>query len=348
MRNEFQHKTLVESHRVEGRIGPIFGDSRGTPLFQQWKRPAGSSFLPSITTHSRIVARDYAKYARLDRGFYFVSSNLPAHAGFEIPLFGEGFFDIHFCLTGRLQLSGRWGEVSFEGPRLLFWYHPPGHTDVIEHVVGSEKGYSGVSLYCDQEWLEEQTLHSDPTISSIWNEYTQASQTKPQYRVLSLPSESNFIIQSIQSMNHTDSLSFIQLKGRAYELFSLAFAAHLSAQTNDIPFKFKTTELEKVAQIFDLINLTYTSPLSIGDMSRSVGLNSTRLMQCFKLHYGETIRGMITRLRMEKARQLLLTTDLKVSAIALEVGYAHHSTFTAAFVKYFGTSPKDTLPPKPV
>lgn len=47
----------------------------------------------------------------------------------------------------------------------------------------------------------------------------------------------------------------------------------------------------------------------------------------------------IARLRMAKAKELLLTTDLHVSKIALQVGYASSGTFIRGFKKLEGVTP---------
>lgn len=78
---------------------------------------------------------------------------------------------------------------------------------------------------------------------------------------------------------------------------------------------------------------------TIEEISKSIGMNSQKLKQGFKKHYGTTIFGYITRLRMEKAKSLLLDSDLEVKKIASDVSYRHVSNFSYAFKKYFGHSP---------
>ena len=56
--------------------------------------------------------------------------------------------------------------------------------------------------------------------------------------------------------------------------------------------------------------------------------------------YGETAADYVRRQRIPHAHALLDNSDVPVQRIALQVGYQHHSTFTATFVKHFGRSPK--------
>jgi len=48
----------------------------------------------------------------------------------------------------------------------------------------------------------------------------------------------------------------------------------------------------------------------------------------------------LTQMRLEKAKQLLLTTHENISQIAYAVGYKTHGTFSTAFKNYAGTPPK--------
>jgi len=42
---------------------------------------------------------------------------------------------------------------------------------------------------------------------------------------------------------------------------------------------------------------------------------------------------------MEKAKEMLLSQDYKISSIAFQFGYKHATHFNAAFKKYFAYSP---------
>ena len=114
---------------IDGRIAPIFERKPTDEKGQIAAQTGISSRLESIAAERRIVVQDYSRYAKMGDGFYFAASKLPENAGYETLAFGEGFFEMHFCLFGTLRLDGAWGSISLEGPRLLFWYHPAGHDD---------------------------------------------------------------------------------------------------------------------------------------------------------------------------------------------------------------------------
>jgi two-component system response regulator YesN len=66
-----------------------------------------------------------------------------------------------------------------------------------------------------------------------------------------------------------------------------------------------------------------------------------RLHDAFSLTFLQTIREFHTDLRMEKAKDLLETTDLSIKAIAISVGYKGNNNFSAAFKQHFRVTPSE-------
>jgi AraC family transcriptional regulator len=61
----------------------------------------------------------------------------------------------------------------------------------------------------------------------------------------------------------------------------------------------------------------------------------------FKQSVGVPPRIYLTRLRVEKACELLEQTDLPITAIALEVGYSSNQVLARVFLKHMRLSPSD-------
>ena len=76
------------------------------------------------------------------------------------------------------------------------------------------------------------------------------------------------------------------------------------------------------------------------ELARRAGMNYSKLCSGFHQLFGETTAEFVRRQRLEFAHELLRTTDLQVQQIAQRAGYAHHGSFTAAFTRLFGYSPK--------
>ena len=74
-------------------------------------------------------------------------------------------------------------------------------------------------------------------------------------------------------------------------------------------------------------------------LSDSVGLSPPYLSQLFKADKGLGISSYITKLRVERAREMLRETDLPIEDIALQLGYARANYFAMVFKKETGDTP---------
>jgi hypothetical protein len=59
----------------------------------------------------------------------------------------------------------------------------------------------------------------------------------------------------------------------------------------------------------------------------------------FQKLFGVSPRGLLVRLRMERAKELLRTTNISIKQIAQELGYSKQHEFTRAFHRFSGMSP---------
>lgn len=95
-----------------------------------------------------------------------------------------------------------------------------------------------------------------------------------------------------------------------------------------------------VEKAMRIIRVKFQDPMfSLSALSDLVGCSNTYLSTQFKARYGINVSKFIQNLRMEKAKQLLLTTDLRVKDIALAVGFSSDIAFLRAFRKSEHTTP---------
>ncbi|SER35497.1 AraC-type DNA-binding protein [Gracilibacillus ureilyticus] len=80
-------------------------------------------------------------------------------------------------------------------------------------------------------------------------------------------------------------------------------------------------------------------PIGIPEIAESVGISVSLASQWFKEEIDDTIYGYFTRLRMERAEQLLIDTDKKIADIAVEIGYQHENSFIRKFREYHDMTP---------
>ena len=95
------------------------------------------------------------------------------------------------------------------------------------------------------------------------------------------------------------------------------------------------------------IHKHYGESLSLNTLAEKVHLSPRYLSSLFVEEEGIGINRYIKKVRMQKARELLLGTNMKVSEICVKVGYSNLSYFCKSFQDDFGVTPDKfrILPP---
>lgn len=98
------------------------------------------------------------------------------------------------------------------------------------------------------------------------------------------------------------------------------------------------TDHGAIQQVMEFLQKEYASEVSLDDLAERVCLSKGYLSNLFKNEVGVSVMQYITMLRMQKARQLLLTTNMKLGDIGEVVGYHNHSYFCLTFKKFYGVT----------
>ncbi|MCK0147876.1 AraC family transcriptional regulator [Arenibacter sp. F26102] len=107
--------------------------------------------------------------------------------------------------------------------------------------------------------------------------------------------------------------------------------------------KLSILDYEAIEKVDSYIIRNLKEKLTIKELSEIAGFNTTKLKSCFKKMHQTTIFKYITRLRMEKAKKLILTDNLSIAQASYEVGYSNPQHFTVAFKKTMGYLPSALL-----
>lgn len=96
----------------------------------------------------------------------------------------------------------------------------------------------------------------------------------------------------------------------------------------------------EILEVKDYIARHYSGNLSVELLASIVYLTPDYLSRLFKKSTKVSLSQYIRQVRMEKASELLLTTNRKVIDIGTEVGYPNYSYFCQSFREYYGKSPE--------
>jgi len=83
------------------------------------------------------------------------------------------------------------------------------------------------------------------------------------------------------------------------------------------------------------------SELSLNDIAIQINLSSSHFSSVFAQETGQTFKDYLTTIRIQKAKELLLTTTLRSGDISYEVGYNDPHYFSFVFKKNTGFSPSE-------
>ena len=91
----------------------------------------------------------------------------------------------------------------------------------------------------------------------------------------------------------------------------------------------------------DYIEGNYMCNISTEDIARAGGVHVGHLHRIFQSETGMTIGEYLTHLRIEKAKSLLMHTDISNASIATRTGFSSQQYFCRLFKKKTGMSPQD-------
>jgi AraC-like DNA-binding protein len=80
---------------------------------------------------------------------------------------------------------------------------------------------------------------------------------------------------------------------------------------------------------------------SVAELAKEAGVSLKRLKTVFPAHTGLPVFGYLQEARLNEAQHLLEANEMKVTDVALTVGYSSSSHFSALFKRRFGLSPKE-------
>ena len=96
---------------------------------------------------------------------------------------------------------------------------------------------------------------------------------------------------------------------------------------------------ERMNRIDRYLECNFCNKVSLEDVSKYVGMSRTYFSIFFKTHYKEGFSDYLTRLRVEKASNMLSQTETPIPAIAAQCGFKTVQYFTRAFKKVMGLTP---------
>jgi AraC-like DNA-binding protein len=119
------------------------------------------------------------------------------------------------------------------------------------------------------------------------------------------------------------------------------FAQHLAMLSNQVFIRQENAETPVIRRAKEYIREHQAERLSLGQVARAVNMSTFYFCKMFKKAAGINFTDYLSRVRIEKSKNLLLNPNLRVSEIAFEVGFQSLTHFNRVFKKILGQSPTD-------
>lgn len=123
------------------------------------------------------------------------------------------------------------------------------------------------------------------------------------------------------------------------ELFDYAIEyIKIVASSVKLPVEKRSDVLHN--EIVEYVNKNYAdSELSLEKVSDRFNLNVAYTSTVFRKKTGDTFLHYVENLRIEKACELILTSEYKIAVVAEKVGYTNDASFRRSFKRVMGVSP---------
>lgn len=105
--------------------------------------------------------------------------------------------------------------------------------------------------------------------------------------------------------------------------------------------EYLENQVEIIKAVHDYLIRNLNHRITIEELSKEFGMNSTTLKTVFKDVYGTSIAAHIKEHRMEEAARLLLKNELNINEVASCVGYESQSKFSAVFKDAYKITPAE-------
>lgn len=150
------------------------------------------------------------------------------------------------------------------------------------------------------------------------------------------------IIYEIQSELVNENMGYYT---KVQYLFSLLMINIIREMTANCRYEMKAAPRilikDRIHVIDNFFDFNYSRKVTIQDLCKLVHLSKSQLNRILKEKYSMSFKQKHMEVQIEHAKNMLLHSDLSISAISEKIGYTSESNFTAFFKHETGMSPKE-------
>lgn len=289
------------------------------------------------------------RYRKIDEGCWLTITNIEFKQNALIKtVYDKNIPSEHYTLTftmyeSQVKLQNKFiDDVPFQNK---FWgFKKPG-TDVGAHFYKKSKCQFYI-FHFHPDWMKKNIPLDKLDKDLPFKKFLDSRKGFISYQDIVPNGEelSHEIEQTFINFNK-DVFSDTLLKSQTLSLVSTFFKNAFADLRKEDYKANDAVDYKKMSQCERLISRDLAMPfLGIEAISKRLNLSPSKLKMDFKAVYGTSILQYNIDKKMQFAMQLLLTTNMQIKHIAIEIGYDSHSKFSAAFKKRFEKLPSELRP----
>ena len=99
----------------------------------------------------------------------------------------------------------------------------------------------------------------------------------------------------------------------------------------------------RIAKVLSLMHLNYAEPVTVEDLAEQANMSLSGFHRAFRQVTTETPLQYLKKLRLSKAKELIISQGLRANDAAMQVGYLSPSQFSREFKRHFNVTPRSML-----
>lgn len=148
------------------------------------------------------------------------------------------------------------------------------------------------------------------------------------------------LFDEINNFEHGSFLMKTFLEGKSYEILTkqlLQYEDDLKNEGHRVLLRI--SEVKKVKEAIGLIDANIAKYKNLKIISKTVGLNQSKLQYGFQYFFNQTIHQYLQEKRLEQSKILLLQSDNSISDVIHLLGITSRSYFSKLFKNKYGLTP---------
>lgn len=140
--------------------------------------------------------------------------------------------------------------------------------------------------------------------------------------------------QVIAKMNHDDIISQLE-----YKASLLSLLAHCLQESHYDPTSYHHENNDIFSRILFFVSTHYREDISLQYLSNHFGYTTQHISLMFKRYSNTNYYTYLTKLRLDRAKFLLMTSSKRIIDIAFECGFSSEHALINHFKKWYAMTP---------